>query len=647
MLCHPLWPLALAGLVLSSPPILVPEHDLDVQVLAAAQAAGRPGPGRPLDVFVRADDEVAATALGRLLGAPVALRRWRSARLEGPQLLSLLGAGGHLQIQAAPALQPLGWLSLAAIRPAVVRLRGDPLAAETGHGALVGFVDTGLDLGHPAFRDAAGRSRVVAAWDQDAAVGPAPSAFGYGRLCDAASLAADRCPLTDDLGHGTHVAGIAVGGGRSAGVAPGAEIAVVRSHDFTRLADAVLFLVHVAEGRQLPLVINVSVGGQYGPHDGQTPLEQLLAQLAGPGRILVAAAGNDGDAGIHMATELGPAPVRVGLEGVHEGVQALVDLWLPAADELDLGLELWDGSRRLAALELPWVGTGRGQRGSLQLAGQSLLEVTLLCQAAGGAPRGRCALQLEPQAALAVVPPLQLVLRLSGRGRVEGWVSQSRYLASRAHFGRGGRHGWIGGDGAHSIAVPASGPSVLAVGSYSVQDRWLSIADGPQVRTDLLLGGLSRFSSRGPSTAADATGVKPDLCAPGSVVVSARARQLAFNENSLDDELAAMQGTSMAAPHVTGTVAAMLARDPSLDPGQIRSLLRATARADVHTGAVPNSGWGFGKLDSGAAIAAVAAGGGCGGLASSSVWLGLAPCWSLYRRRRQSWQSRRETAKNN
>jgi hypothetical protein len=57
------------------------------------------------------------------------------------------------------------------------------------------------------------------------------------------------------------------------------------------------------------------------------------------------------------------------------------------------------------------------------------------------------------------------------------------------------------------------------------------------------------------------------------------------------------QGTSFSAPHVTGAVALLFERDPARDALDIRNDLSATARTDNFTGQVPNSQWGFGKLD--------------------------------------------------
>jgi hypothetical protein len=43
-----------------------------------------------------------------------------------------------------------------------------------------------------------------------------------------------------------------------------------------------------------------------------------------------------------------------------------------------------------------------------------------------------------------------------------------------------------------------------------------------------------------------------------------------------------------------------------LTADEVRAVLRATAVADLHTGAVPNGDWGFGKLDIYEAVRAVA-----------------------------------------
>ena len=59
----------------------------------------------------------------------------------------------------------------------------------------------------------------------------------------------------------------------------------------------------------------------------------------------------------------------------------------------------------------------------------------------------------------------------------------------------------------------------------------------------------------------------------------------------------------MAAPHVTGTIALMLQKNPFLTSSELKSVLINTAALDIHTGGeFWNRHRGFGKLDALAAV---------------------------------------------
>lgn len=115
---------------------------------------------------------------------------------------------------------------------------------------------------------------------------------------------------------------------------------------------------------------------------------------------------------------------------------------------------------------------------------------------------------------------------------------------------------------------------------------------------------MSSFSSRGPVAAGIGSQIKPDVVAPGSSVRSAtRASTSSYGTSS---------GTSMAGPHVAGTVALLIATDPGLrgNVDRIEQILRETAVAVSHSqtcgglgpDVVPNHVSGHGRIDAWAAF---------------------------------------------
>ncbi|MER7706021.1 S8 family serine peptidase [Kitasatospora sp. NPDC097605] len=118
-----------------------------------------------------------------------------------------------------------------------------------------------------------------------------------------------------------------------------------------------------------------------------------------------------------------------------------------------------------------------------------------------------------------------------------------------AAAGNSGRAGTVG--------TPGSADAALTVGAVDRADR------------------LSPLSSQGPRTGDHA--VKPDLTAPGSDIVAARAAGTT-GPSPVGDQYTAISGTSMAAPHVAGAAALLLQQHPDWKGPQLKAALTSSAR---------------------------------------------------------------------
>ncbi len=149
-----------------------------------------------------------------------------------------------------------------------------------------------------------------------------------------------------------------------------------------------------------------------------------------------------------------------------------------------------------------------------------------------------------------------------------------------------------------TVTEPANADGVLAVGSFNT--KTFTGNPAPQ--------GISSFSSLGPTRDGR---TKPDLTAPGSILYSARSFEATFEPIEIvtgNDNYVILQGTSMSSPHVAGIAALAWESNPDLTGAQMRERLRRTASAPTDGSAVPNTTWGYGKVDALRAVTETVAG---------------------------------------
>jgi subtilisin family serine protease len=477
--------------------------------------------------------------------------------------------------------------------------RRPPGIGVTGRGVVVGVVDWGCDFAHPNLRTSDGRTRLVALWDQrDQPGGAGVRPYGYGVVHNAAAVDAaltSRDPYAalgyhpadadpGDGAHGTACLDIAAGSGAvgPAGLAPAAELVFVHMArsgfdglanlgDSVRILEAVDFVFRVAGPR--PCVVNLSMGGQAGSHDGTSLVEQGLdhAARSAPGRVLCQSAGN-------YFTARGHAYRRL-----RTGERWSLGWQIPPADPTTNELELWYPAGDALTVELRWPGGGlagaaaAGETRPLVYGGREVGRLYHRDREPNSA-KGHVDVFLYPPAPAGEYT-VDVVAGDVDDGRCHAWIerdssradSQSRFRAAQA-------------DPATTVNTICNGRLTISVGAV----------DGHAASTP-----LAPFSSAGPTAAGLR---KPDLVAPGVSVLCARSSP----RDGSGPVLARKTGTSFAAPHVTGTVALMLAAaDRPLAAEEVRRRLLAALRPLPATTRTAADRLGYGLLDPTAAVAAV------------------------------------------
>jgi len=148
------------------------------------------------------------------------------------------------------------------------------------------------------------------------------------------------------------------------------------------------------------------------------------------------------------------------------------------------------------------------------------------------------------------------------------------------------------GSGAQTINSPGASFNVITVGAIDDKDN-----------SDISNDELWQLSSRGPT---QDNRPKPDVVAPGVRIRSCRADNLDIRQPGWDSFIdrynVESTGTSMAAPHVSGTVALMLQKNPNLTPAQVKAMLRQTSRLNDNLNRLTVNDCGYGIIDAKQAV---------------------------------------------
>lgn len=468
-----------------------------------------------------------------------------------------------------------------------------------GAGVMVGVQDVGFDMTHPTFRDAAtGRLRIRGLWDQLSA-DTADSAMPVGAAYEGEDALMAYAHTRDAamIYHGTHTAGIAAGGGcgtRYRGIAFASDICLVGNavttnaalidsadlYKYTYAMDALgfkyIFDHAAAEGK--PCVINFSEGSTQDFRGDDVLYYEVLSRMCGPGRIIVASAGNNGLETNYFRKPRGTASAGV---FVKRWAQSLAFM---LKSESDFGIRFKAYGPTPYVLTLPTTLVKESPDSTyaahLDIYGTGYdLTVTAVTS---------CYDRDETAYEVSLSGPTRIGWWLPMSFEVTGEAADVEFYNVNSTVYESDRDPSLTcGDNTHSVISPASAPCVIGVGATAYRTHYTNIR-GETVTYDTGTGGaVGDYSSRGPTLDGR---VKPEVVAPGTNIISAYSSYHLETLDELPEEVVATfehdgrrygwisgSGTSMSSPAVAGAIALWLQANPQLSPDGVREVLKASS----------------------------------------------------------------------
>ncbi|WP_035282524.1 MULTISPECIES: S8 family serine peptidase [unclassified Clostridium] len=433
-----------------------------------------------------------------------------------------------------------------------------------GDGVLVGFVDSGIDYTHPAFMNTAGTTRIEYIYD----LSTGGSVYNKQTINEAikSSNPFSIVPSIDNTGHGTHVAGIACGGGNInpmyKGVAPNASIAMVKAARGTsilssQIMQGIRFLLDKSRELNMPLVISISLSTNDGAHDGSSLLEQYIRTVSNLERVaIVIAAGNEGDAGHHIGGEL---------------IKTQRKIFNIASEEKSIVMNLY--KTILSNISISIINPTSQSSGNINIQ-EGYIQ--------GGIGSDRYDIYVSGPKPFELNSEIKIILSARSGFLAQGvWTLEinvtNQYLGTYSIWlpvleGLNPATKFLEPNQFNTLGIPATVDNIIAVGSYNYRTN-----------------NLSSFSGRG---AQNQNVVRPDLVAPGEDIVGP------VPNGGYDNKT----GTSMATPQVSGICALMMqwgivkGNDPYLFGQRLKYYLLMGAQRRRTDVTYPNPLWGYGTV---------------------------------------------------
>lgn len=427
-----------------------------------------------------------------------------------------------------------------------------------GRGIIVAVIDSDIDVLNREFQNSDGTTRLLNVWNQE-------TGQEYNQESINTAIGNNLSIAYGAGMHGTNVALIACGNSGVAFEADiiGVKLAVSRANSFPRTTEVMRALDYVmrrAMEHNKPVAINLSLGNNYGSHDGTSILENYINTIANIWKsVICIGAGNEAVRGIHtsgVVTEDEDKVVQLTVGDFETSIN--IQIWKEYADEFEVELISPSGNV---------IGPTR-EGGSVERFRTGNTEIMAFYGEPGPYSKAQeIYFELLPVGDY-IDGGLWRIRMIPGKivnGRFDMWLPSSAVLNDNTRF--------VNNSEELTMTVPALAQRAISVGAYNP-------------RNDV----YSDFSGRG--YMAGGRQNKPDIVAPGYDIVLEAGT---IGERSVT-------GTSFATPFVTGAAACLMqwgitdGNDLFLYGEKVKAYLMRGARQLPGFYETPNTLTGWGAL---------------------------------------------------
>ena len=530
-----------------------------------------------------------------------------------------------------------------------------------GNGVLAGVMDIGFDFTHPSFRNEDGSSRVIWFWDP-LAENDNPKELGRTYTTPDEVLAAEHSYNATQDNHGSHVLGSIAGrgiDGNFAGMAPEADIigghvpiGDIPQDFYSRLNDylmktflpetnglpmgivnveisnvielAMLYKIFKkADDLNKPCVVNWSFGAPSSFSADFTAYETVLNRMLGPGRIVVASAGNDGGMMKYVKKEADkpmeqPVYYKSDTRTYYMFIRTKMDnpffkmdmVFEDLADTIHI--DTYDAIIKNAfnqdyeaSVDIPRSEWEDEFEDMEEYPFSVAVKTTNFAEGYAGFnltvhPSVKYSHSENMVGKIIVNSPVELEF-LGSKDAKGGYTRFSNENIENSR-----------GCNIKTINLPGSLERIVTVGAMHQCTSFTNIfgEDATYIALGSEKGHLSSFSSCGPTID---NRIKPDVVAPGHNVLSVYnsfyepgpaenvEKKMAYKANAFDKDYAiwTMSGTSMSSPVTTGVIALWLQANPNLTPEDIKGVIERTSHQPEpeFSGTDKNVYYGWGEID--------------------------------------------------